>query len=88
MPIPSCCTTCIALRHSSRTGCGSSVATKSPRVSGRTGVVGVIKGRKPASTSDIRVSGLRADMDALPIEEANPSGLRVPDAGQDACLRP
>jgi amidohydrolase len=37
---------------------------------GRTGVVGVIKGRRPAGRSDIRVIGLRADMDALPIEEA------------------
>jgi amidohydrolase len=37
---------------------------------GRTGVVGVIKGRKPAGNGDIRVIGLRADMDALPIEEA------------------
>jgi hippurate hydrolase len=36
---------------------------------GRTGVVGVIKGRKPAGKGDIRVIGLRADMDALPIEE-------------------
>jgi len=34
---------------------------------GRTGVVGVIKGRKGDST---RAIGLRADMDALPIEEA------------------
>jgi hippurate hydrolase len=34
---------------------------------GRTGVVGVIKGRK---TDSGRVIGLRADMDALPIEEA------------------
>ncbi len=33
---------------------------------GRTGVVGVIKG---ASTSSGRVTGLRADMDALPIDE-------------------
>jgi amidohydrolase len=33
---------------------------------GRTGVVGVIRGRK---TSSDRVIGLRADMDALPIEE-------------------
>jgi amidohydrolase len=37
---------------------------------GRTGVVGVIKGRKPAGKGEIRVIGLRADMDALPIEEA------------------
>lgn len=35
---------------------------------GRTGVVGVIKGRKPGPG---KVIGLRADMDALPIEEAN-----------------
>ena len=37
---------------------------------GRTGVVGVIKGNKPAGKGDIKVIGLRADMDALPIEEA------------------
>jgi amidohydrolase len=36
---------------------------------GRTGVVGVIKGRKPAGNGDVKVIGLRADMDALPIEE-------------------
>src|SRR5436309_13138103 len=36
---------------------------------GRTGVVGVIKGRKPLAGSDVKVIGLRADMDALPIEE-------------------
>ena len=36
---------------------------------GRTGVVGVIRGRKPAGEGDIKVIGLRADMDALPIEE-------------------
>ena len=35
---------------------------------GRTGVVGVIRGRRGASGKTI---GLRADMDALPIEEAN-----------------
>jgi amidohydrolase len=33
---------------------------------GKTGVVGVIRGRKPGA----KVVGLRADMDALPIEEA------------------
>jgi hippurate hydrolase len=37
---------------------------------GRTGVVAVIKGRLPADGRDVRSIGLRADMDALPIEEA------------------
>jgi amidohydrolase len=37
---------------------------------GRTGVVGVIKGRKPAGKGGLKGIGLRADMDALPIEEA------------------
>jgi amidohydrolase len=36
---------------------------------GRTGVVGVIKGRKPGN-GNLKGIGLRADMDALPIEEA------------------
>src|SRR5260370_40252127 len=36
---------------------------------GQTGVVGVIKGKKPARKGGIRVIGLRADMDPLPIEE-------------------
>ncbi len=36
---------------------------------GRTGVVGVIRGRKPAQGA-IKAIGLRADMDALPITEA------------------
>ncbi|HWM48568.1 MAG TPA: M20 aminoacylase family protein [Xanthobacteraceae bacterium] len=36
---------------------------------GRTGVVGVIRGSKPAA-GEVKVIGLRADMDALPIEEA------------------
>ena len=38
---------------------------------GRTGVVGVIKGRKPRDGAEVKVIGLRADMDALPIDEAN-----------------
>jgi hippurate hydrolase len=44
---------------------------------GRTGVVGVIRGRKGNST---RAIGLRADMDALPIEEATglPYASRTP----------
>ena len=37
---------------------------------GKTGVVGVIKGRKQGGNGDIRVIGMRADMDALPIQEA------------------
>ncbi|WOH68313.1 M20 aminoacylase family protein [Bradyrhizobium sp. BWA-3-5] len=37
---------------------------------GRTGVVGVIKGSRPVGKGDVKVIGLRADMDALPIEEA------------------
>jgi amidohydrolase len=36
---------------------------------GRTGVVGVIRGRKAGDKAGNRVIGLRADMDALPIEE-------------------
>src|SRR5512140_748246 len=38
---------------------------------GRTGVVGVIRGRKPANGVGRSVIGLRADMDALPLEEGN-----------------
>jgi hippurate hydrolase len=36
---------------------------------GRTGVVGVIHGRKASPDAEVRTIGLRADMDALPIEE-------------------
>ena len=53
---------------------------------GRTGVVGVIRGRKPAAAG--RTIGLRADMDALPIDEATGAALRVDRPRQDACLRP
>jgi amidohydrolase len=47
---------------------------------GRTGVVGVIKGSKPVGKGDVRVIGLRADMDALPIEEETnlPYASRTP----------
>ena len=47
---------------------------------GRTGVVGVIKGRKSAANGGIKVIGLRADMDALPIEEETglPYASRTP----------
>ncbi|RWQ13501.1 M20 aminoacylase family protein [Mesorhizobium sp.] len=37
---------------------------------GKTGVVGVIKGKKAVRNGNLKVVGLRADMDALPIEEA------------------
>jgi len=37
---------------------------------GHTGVVGVIRGKNSAGNGDLKVIGLRADMDALPIEEA------------------
>src|SRR5437899_8148993 len=37
---------------------------------GRSGVVGVIRGSKAGGASDRKVIALRADMDALPIEEA------------------
>ena len=53
---------------------------------GRTGVVGVIRGSKRDDSG--RVIGLRADMDALPIEEANDLPYQIDSARQDACLRP
>jgi amidohydrolase len=47
---------------------------------GGTGVVGVIKGRRPGGHGDVKSIGLRADMDALPIEEATglPYASRTP----------
>ncbi len=43
---------------------------------GRTGVVGVIKGNKPG----VKVIGLRADMDALPLDEitGKPYASKIP----------
>ena len=52
---------------------------------GKTGVVGVIKGRQAASG---KVIGMRADMDALPMTEMTGLALCLQDAGQDARLRP
>jgi hippurate hydrolase len=45
---------------------------------GRTGVVGVIRGNKPGD----KVIGMRADMDALPIEEANDLPYKSTVAGK------
>src|SRR5476649_1325912 len=45
---------------------------------GRTGVVGVIRGKKGGS----RTIGLRADMDALPIEEATGLAYKSQNAGK------
>jgi hippurate hydrolase len=54
---------------------------------GGTGVVGVIHGHKPAGKGDIKVIGLRADMDALPIEEATNLPY-APRTRADARVRP
>jgi len=43
---------------------------------GRTGVVGRIKGRLPVNGNEVKVIGLRADMDALPIEEQTGAAYR------------
>jgi amidohydrolase len=49
---------------------------------GRTGVVGVIRGRKGGSGKAVGTIGLRADMDALPIEEANNLPYKSKTAGK------
>src|SRR5476649_103802 len=46
-------------------------------VKATTGVVGIIEGKNPGS----RVIALRADMDALPIQEENETGYRSQNAG-------
>ncbi|SFK65117.1 amidohydrolase/hippurate hydrolase [Falsiroseomonas stagni DSM 19981] len=51
---------------------------------GKLGVAATIRGSLPGQ----RVIGLRADMDAPPIEEATGKPRGVDDAGADACLRP
>src|ERR1700682_5843349 len=48
---------------------------------GRIGVVGVIRGRKPGG-GDRKVIGLRADMDALPIEEATDLPYKSTEPGK------
>ena len=71
-PIRNCATRCIAplaavAEKLKSFGCDEVV----PGI-GRTGVVGVIRGRKPVTnpaTGRNRIIGLRADMDALPVEE-------------------
>ena len=69
MNIPNCCTTCTALRHSWRTACANSAATRSRPASAAPAWSASSRASKPAGKGDIKVIGLRADMDALPIEE-------------------
>ncbi len=49
---------------------------------GRTGVVGVIRGRKQAASGEGRIIGLRADMDALPILEQTNLPYRSTTSGK------
>jgi hippurate hydrolase len=53
---------------------------------GRTGVVGVIRGR--GAGNGTKVIGLRADMDALPMDEQTNLPYPLDESGQDARLRP
>src|SRR6476620_11335380 len=48
---------------------------------GRTGVVGLIRGRQPAQGAS-RVIGLRADMEALPITEATGASYASKNTGK------
>src|SRR5437868_7449079 len=49
---------------------------------GRTGVVGLIKGRPAGEGQEVRTLGLRADMDALPLNEITgvPYASKTPGA--------
>jgi hippurate hydrolase len=49
---------------------------------GRTGVVGVIRGRKAANGAGPKVVALRADMDALPVTEITGAPYASTDAGK------
>jgi amidohydrolase len=49
---------------------------------GKTGVVGVIKGKKAPGRGDLKVLGLRADMDALPIQETTGLAYASKTAGK------
>ena len=51
---------------------------------GKTGVVGIIHGRQGEGAT----IGLRADMDALPINEITGKPYASTIRRQDACLRP
>ena len=53
----------------------------------KTGVVGVIRGKQPGDAR-LRSIGLRADIDALDIEELNDVPHRSQNPRQDARLRP
>ena len=50
----------------------------------KTGVVGTLKGKRPGQ----KTIGLRADMDALHLQEKNEFAHALGARQQDACLRP